>query len=159
MGTTYKFTCTTEIYQRNLQSVWDLEILHWCCQAYLLSISCRQTCCGKASFPCSPYSISLITTKWIWQLIYHHHYHRRRGQNSPFWARAFIKKFCQTGLCLRIRPYGFHFSRFRNYFFAEQCRQPCVQSPSWRTGSLYVCPQWQDGPVVPQAQGCLSVAF
>jgi hypothetical protein len=33
-------------------------------------------------------------------------------------------------------------------FFAEQDRQPCVQLPTWWTRSLYLCLQWQGGPVM-----------
>jgi hypothetical protein len=51
-----------------------------------------------------------------------------------FWAIAFLKRFYETAS-------GFHFFRFRNSnSFAEQDRQPCVQRPTWRSISLYLCP-------------------
>jgi hypothetical protein len=62
--------------------------------------------------------------------LYHHHHWR----NSSFLTIAFLRRYC------RIR-YGFHFFRFRNSNFSiEQCRQPCVQPPTWRIRSLYLCP-------------------
>jgi hypothetical protein len=46
-----------------------------------------------------------------------------------------------------IRPSGFDFFGFRNNnYFTEQGRQPCVQHPTWRTRSLYLCPLATAGP-------------
>jgi hypothetical protein len=37
--------------------------------------------------------------------------------------------------------------------FTEQGHQPCVQPATWRTGTLYLCPQWRGGPVAPPGTG------
>jgi hypothetical protein len=60
-----------------------------------------------------------------------HHY----WQNSPFWAIAFLRRFCQIGLFLAI-----HFFGFRNNFFTEQGRQPCAQPPNMKIMFPYLCP-------------------
>jgi hypothetical protein len=60
-----------------------------------------------------------------------HHHHR---QNSPFFlAIAFLRRFWKIAS-------GLHFFGFRdNNFYTEQGPKPCVQPPTWRTRSLYLC--------------------
>jgi hypothetical protein len=64
------------------------------------------------------------------------------SQYSPL----FLGRLSQLCPLLGIRPSSFHFFGFRNnILFTEQGRQPCVQPPTWRTRSLYLCPpvtQW-----------------
>jgi hypothetical protein len=56
------------------------------------------------------------------------------GKTAPFWATAFLRRFCHTAS-------GFHFFGFRNNnFFTEQGRQSCVQPPTGTIKSLYSCP-------------------
>jgi hypothetical protein len=57
-------------------------------------------------------------------------------------------------LCTIIRrlwipfgPSGFHFFRFRDFFFTEQGRRPCVQLPTLRTRALYLCPPVTGSPI------------
>jgi hypothetical protein len=38
--------------------------------------------------------------------------------------------------CIRFHIYGFR----NNNFITEQGHQPCIQSPTWMTRSLYLCP-------------------
>jgi hypothetical protein len=61
---------------------------------------------------------------------HHHHHHHHHWQKSPFWAIAFIKKFCQIASCFQV--FEFH----NNNCFTEQGCQPCAQPPTWRTRSL-----------------------
>jgi hypothetical protein len=68
------------------------------------------------------------------RMMYHHRHH---WQNNPFWAAAFQRRFLQD---LSLRLSGFHFFRFCNInSFTEQGCQPCIQPPTWRTRSLYLC--------------------
>jgi hypothetical protein len=46
------------------------------------------------------------------------------------------------------------------FFFTEQCHQPCVKLPTWRTRSLYVCTSSDRvAQLYPQAPGSPFVAF
>jgi hypothetical protein len=68
----------------------------------------------------------------IRQLSYHstpHHHHHH-------WAIAFLRfrRFCL------IASYSHSFGFRNNTFFTEQGFRPCVQSPTWRTRPLYLCP-------------------
>jgi hypothetical protein len=48
-------------------------------------------------------------------------------------AIAFLRRFCQIAS-------PFHLFGFRStIFFTEQGCQPCAQTPTWRTRSLYLC--------------------
>jgi hypothetical protein len=78
----------------------------------------------------------------VWtEFLYH-----LRWQNGPFWATAFIRRFCQIAS-------GFYFFGFHDSdFFVEQV-QPCVEPPTWRTGSSSCVSQWQGGPVIPPGIG------
>jgi hypothetical protein len=60
------------------------------------------------------------------QSFLHHHW-----QKSPFWAIAFLKRFCQV-----CRPSGFHVFEFH---ITEKGCHPCVEPPTWRTRSPYLC--------------------
>jgi hypothetical protein len=74
---------------------------------------------------------------------------RNRRWNLSFWfvwgfptniILSFLVK--QPFLNYSQIPSGFHFFVFRNSnSFTKQGRQPCVQPPTWRTRSLYLCPQ------------------
>jgi hypothetical protein len=84
---------------------------------------------------------------------YHQHYYYHHRKNSPFWAIAFLRIFCQIA-------FSFHFFGFRNNnVFTEQGRQPCVQPPAWRIKSLYLCPPVTVAQLYSQTPGSLLVAF
>jgi hypothetical protein len=62
-------------------------------------------------------------------------------QNTCFWAIAFLRKFCQT--CLFHREFDHTVFTSLDFakvmFFTEQGHQPCVQPPTWKTRSPYLC--------------------
>jgi hypothetical protein len=71
------------------------------------------------------------------------HYHHHHWQNSPFWAIAFIRKFCQSSLELDC-------SVFTSLDFATIIFLQSLESnpqPGGPGSCIYV-PQWQGGPVI-----------
>jgi hypothetical protein len=56
---------------------------------------------------------------------------------------------------------GFELFGFRDsIFYIKQGPQSCVQPPTWRTRSLYLCPPVRGWPsYTPQAPGSVVVAF
>jgi hypothetical protein len=77
-----------------------------------------------------------ISAVLILSKIHYHHW-----QNSPFWALALLRRFCQI-------ESGCHFFGFcnNNFYFTEQGHQPCIQPPVWWTRSLYLCPSVSEWP-------------
>jgi hypothetical protein len=63
----------------------------------------------------------------------HHHHHHHHWQNSPFWAKAFLRSFCQLSLFLAafFGQSSHCLLRFRNnIFFSGAGCQPCFQPPA-----------------------------
>jgi hypothetical protein len=60
---------------------------------------------------------------------------------EPLFSHSLPKKILPD-LSINLRQYGFHFFGFRNSnsVLQSKVRQPCVQPPTWRTTSLYLCP-------------------
>jgi hypothetical protein len=70
-------------------------------------------------------------------------------------AVAFLRRFCH--IC---HPVFTSFDFTTTVFFTEQGRQPCVQPPTRRTRSLYLCHPVTGWPsYTPQAPGSLFISF
>jgi hypothetical protein len=76
-----------------------------------------------------------------------HHHHHHHWQNSPFWAIAFLRRFCH--ICHPIFT-SFDFATI--IFYTVSSSAFASNSQSWGLKSLYVL-QWQGGPVMPPASG------
>jgi hypothetical protein len=94
---------------------------------------------------CTSYNSSPPLYVYLVTFPYHHHHHHHRVPE---------KILPDLSITPWIRPSGFQFFGFRNSnIFTAQGRLRCVQPPTWRTRSLYLCPQWQGSPVIPPGTG------
>ena len=73
------------------------------------------------SYEQTGWTLSLVAVGNKLSSHHHHHWH-----NSPFWAKAFFRSYCQ----LSFWQSGHCFFGFRNNIFSGAGCQPCVQPPA-----------------------------
>jgi hypothetical protein len=96
----------------------------------------RQTPKGRSQeFTCHPCSDGCrgLTQKCNSSIVVPWTYHH--WQNSNFGASALLRRYT------RLHPIFTSLDFATIIFLTEQGCQLCVQPPTWRTGSLYLCPQ------------------
>jgi hypothetical protein len=91
-------------------------------------------------------TIVLSTTSWSCTWCKYSRLHQHHLRNIPFRVKDHLRIFCQICLVLTICRTSDHpvftFLDFAIIFsFAQQGHQPCVQPPTWRARSLYLCPK------------------
>jgi hypothetical protein len=114
-----------DIIKINLFPLWYQKKMYNLCRVISNSVRTSPGA-GMNSFPGHIFSTltPLYMSPWT-----HHHW-----QNSPFWATDFLRRFCH--ICRAFTSWDFA----TIFFFTRQGHQPCVQLPTRRTRSLYLCP-------------------
>jgi hypothetical protein len=101
--------------------------------------------------PSTTYAASVVTSATLEETADGEHHHHHRWQNKPFPAIAVLRRFCQICLfqciCRELHHPVFTSLDFATIFlFTKQGHQHCVQPPTWRTRSRYLCPPMIGGP-------------